>query len=355
MSKLLRQTAKGVKPLILAPGFNPTLVELRTGQSSIVHFADGRTSEASCLRCPDTPCMMLREYETGCSSLAAFPADKTPELCAAGAMSVRLEVGVPSIDAERCIACGICANRCPVGAIYLDLRAGAKVTVASSPAFVEPSGDSHAAFKAALAKLAAVDRTGVLAQESDALLDRTMDKMKLARTSTGDRFPVLHARNLLVALGQGAVMRRKGNNHMRMDLLLGPPGVAKGVAEVEFGQSAVLDAPRDLLDALAIMMSRYEWPVREVVPIIITDELPNKRSEYWEIVKDIREVIGVRIGTITTLALHLSLWNRTTMSSFELFHIDKDSDSYRSVVLEKLLGRPLTLGAKQKSWIEIAK
>jgi len=270
-------------------------------------------------------------------------------------MSVRLEEGVPSIDAERCIACGICAARCPVSAIYLDPSVGAKVAVMSSPAFIEPSGDPHAAFEATSAKLAGVDRTGVFAQETGALVDRTIERMKRARISTGDRFPVFHARNLLVALGQGTAMRRKGNNHMRMDLLLGPPGVAKGIAEVEFGQSAVLNAPRDLLDALAIMKSRYEWQVHEVVSIIITDELPNRRSEYWEIVRDIREVIGVRIGTITTFALHLSLWNRVRMSSYDLFHVDKDSTSYRSIVLEKLVGRPLVLKAEPKSWIEIAK
>jgi len=299
--------------------------------------------------------MMLQEYETRCSSLTAFPADKTPELCAAGAMSVRLEIGVPTIDADRCIACGICAARCPVGAIYLDLTGGAKVSVTPSPAFIEAPADQQPAFKATIDKLSAIDHTGVFAKESDAMVGRTLDKMKLARISTGDRFPVLHARNLMVALGQGAAMRRKGNNHMRMDLLLGPPGVVKGVVEVEFGQNAVLDAPRDLLDALAVLTSRYKWPMKEVAPIIITDELPNKRSEYWDIVKDIREVIGIHIGTITTLALHLLIWSRVTIPSLRLFHVDKDSGSYRSVVLEKLVGRPLSLSSKPKSWIEIAK
>jgi len=299
--------------------------------------------------------MVLREQETECSSIHAFPADRTPELCAAGAMSVRLDVGVPIIDPERCIACGACANRCPAGAIYLDAAKGAIVVSTPSQAFVEPPDNSLHAFQATFAKLETIPHSGILAQESDALIDRSMDKMKLARVNTGDSFPVFHARNLLIALGQGASIRRKGNNHMRMDLLLGPPGITKGVVEVEFGQNAVLDAPRDVLDALAVLTSRYEWPLSETTPFVITDELPNKRSEYWEIVKDIREVTGVRIGTITILALHLLLWSRRKPSSYELFHVDKESDSYRTAVLERLLMRPLTLGAELKSCIEIAK
>lgn len=355
MSKLLRQTAKTVNPLVLAPGVQSQRVERRPGQPSLIHFLDGTSSPTTCLRCPDTPCMMLREEETGCSSLPDFPADRSPELCAAGAMSVRLEEGVPTIDAERCIACGICAARCPVGAIYLDAVQGAIVVSDPSRAFFEPAGNSQPAFEATLAKLLDIPHSGILAQESDALIDRTIGKMKLARVNMGDSFPVSHARSLLVALGQGAAIRRKGNNHMRMDILLGPPGIAKGVVEVEFGQNAVLDAPRDVLDALAVLTSRYAWPLRDTAPFVVTDELPNRRSEYWEIVKDVREVIGVRIGTITTLALHLLIWSSGMPASFEIFHVDKESDSYRSTVLERLLTRPLTLSAELKSCIEIAK
>jgi len=135
----------------------------------------------------------------------------------------------------------------------------------------------------------------------------------------------------------------------------GLPGIARGVAEVEFGQNAVLDAPRDVLDALAVLKSRYEWSLKETAPLVITDELPNRRSEYWEIVRDIRDVVGVRIGTITTFALHLLMWSRRPLPAFDAFHVDKDSDSYRRTVLARLLGRELALGAKLKPSIEIAK
>ncbi|WP_244113879.1 hypothetical protein [Burkholderia cepacia] len=98
------------------------------------------------------------------------------------------------------------------------------------------------------------------------------------------------ARNLLIGAGVGASMGRKGNNHMRMDLILSRPGVQHGVAEVEFGQEAVLDAPRDTMDALAVLASRYGWDLKSTTAIIVTDVLPNRRSEYWHIMAPSRLV-----------------------------------------------------------------
>jgi Fe-S-cluster-containing hydrogenase component 2 len=357
VSKLLHQAVKSAKPYVLAQGFQPARVEHRPGQSALIYFTNGDSSTAVCLHCPDTPCMILREGEADSTSLVSFPAEKTPQLCAAGAMSIKLDEGVPQIDHERCIGCGICASRCPAGAIFLSAEKGADVLPHHSitPAFRAGQGPDDPAFQETFTALANAEHVGVLAEESDDLVDRTSEKIKLARRNMGDRFPVHHTRNLFIALGQGASMRRKGNNHMRMDLLLGPPGIERGVVEVEFGQQAALDAPRDILDALAVLQSRYKWPLDTIVPILVTDELPNKRSGFWEVIRDIRDITGVRIATATTLALHMMLWARMSPGSYDIFHVHKDSDSYRTMVLEALMGRALKLGSDLKPSIECAK
>ena len=97
---------------------------------------------------------------------------------------------------------------------------------------------------------------------------------------------------------------------------------------------------RDLLDALAVMMSRYHWSIHEVVPLIITDELPNRRSEYWEIVKDIREVTGVRIATVTILACHLLLWNCTKLLPSSYFMSIRTAVPTANLFLEKSSDTP---------------
>lgn len=300
--------------------------------------------------------MTFTEEEISSSSLPNFPAEKSPQTCASGAISIDLEHGVPQINADRCISCGVCASRCPTGAIVIRPDIGAMVVEhTGDPAYALTSSASDLAFNASVAVLADANHTGTLAQESEELLSRSTQKMDEASQLTGDRFPTHHVRNLLIALGQGASMRRKGNNHMRMDLLLGPPGLDRGVVEVEFGQLAAIDAPRNVLDAAAVLHSRYDWNKDTITAIIVTDKLPNKRSGYWNVISDIKKVTGLRIGTITTLAMHLAIWLRRPLPQSDVFYIDKDSPSYRTQVLEKIAGRKVELSAEPRSTIEIAK
>ncbi len=335
----------------LRNGLFPTVVNVGPARAGRVQFSDGSTTEATCLRCPSTPCMSFSDTEVVSASLPEFPADRNPAVCPTGAIT-KTAAGAPSVDPDACMFCGVCASRCPVGAIHL--APYAVVNDQPHPDFPETRDHSETAASFALFSSAA--RIGVFLIESDEVVDLLRIKMERAWKINGDRFPDHLARNLLIASGVGAAMRRKGDVFARMDLVLGAPWPTYGCVEAEFGDVAVLDAPRDLLDDVAVSVGRLGKST-PLVALVITDVLPNRRSEYWRIVQDIRKVVGLSIGTVTVLALCIAVWTGRRIRDLpaNFFYVDIETPSYRSAVLEPLLGRPLRIGLAPRPSVDIAK
>jgi Fe-S-cluster-containing hydrogenase component 2 len=356
VSQLLRQQTRGGSARKLAQGWDPKELRYAPGQTTQIAFHNGKTAPATCIRCIDAPCAVLSDEETRPSNLPDFPADRNPSVCAAEAIEVPAAGGAPRVHSDRCVMCGVCASRCPVGAIRLVADTGAVVDDADSAAFVETSAVAKEQTELR-SRFSKVPGHGTRIAETDRLVDTVFDRMARAGERVGDRYPNLITRSLLIGAGVGAALGRKGNNHMRMDLLLYPPGVERGVAAVEFGQEAVMEGPRDVLDSLAVLASRHKWDAKTTTAAVLSDSLPNRRSEYWHVVQDIAKTLSVKVQTITAFALMLANWNRIKLTPGVIasFYVDRDITSYRGEVLEKLIGRRLQLKTDPRSEIDLAK
>ena len=357
MSHILRQHISITRGKILADGWIPVSLHFANSDRTTVHFSNNKTTFTTCLSCPDTPCATFSNEEVTPSNFDRFPADRNLDVCAAGAITIVEGDGAPSIDSELCILCGACTSRCPIGAIRLVPGQGAIVENAPNEAFIDVSMPEPGHIIAIRNLFEPIPQEGTQLIESDIVVKEIFTKMAIAWKRMGDRFPNMLARNLLIGAGIGASVGRKGNNHMRMDIILSPPGVEQGFAEVEFGQDAVLDAPRDTMDSLAVLISRYNWTQKSTFAIIVSDVLPNRRSEYWHIIQDISNVLGVRIGTVTIFALMLYNWNRKVFDprGGQIFYVDRETLSYRAEVLERVMERTLYLGLSPCPQIDIAK
>lgn len=358
MSSVLRQHSRPREGKVLAGQSKPVRIEFLAGTGpNRVHFADGNVAAASCLRCHDAPCHRYAAGEGECSSLPNLPADRNDEVCPTGAVSITPRIGATAIDAARCIYCGVCVARCPVGAIFLSPNKGAVVVDETNAHFTTTPQYSEKAMLVSRNALERAERTGVLLRESDALVADIERRIAAVRVNLTDNFPNHLTRNLLRAAGIAVDMRRIGNNHLRADLVLGSEGIKQGVVEVEFGDEAILDAPRDALDDIAVFISRHGWNKDDIVAFIVGDVLPNRRSEFWHIIKDIRDVLGIQIATVTVLALMLVVWERRKLPGQinKLAYTDCDTPSYRQAVFEKLLGRRLALAADVSALVEVVK
>jgi hypothetical protein len=243
-----------------------------------------------------------------------------------------------------------------VGAIFIDPARGAVVQKETNARFVEArpgAGEQIARTREAFEH---VKRVGVMLRETDSVVGKIARRSDRALAGSV-RYPVILARNLLRTLGANAAMRRVGITSMRMDILQQTHDGDRGVVEVEFGDEAVLNAPRDILDDVAVMVARHGWIQGKFHTAIVTDVLPNRRSEYWRIVADIQKVTQVRVLTMSALALMLGVWRQQKLgrSTCDLFYADEQTKSYLDEVIGRALGfRPkLTPGSSRfVEWVK---
>ena len=117
----------------------------------------------------------------------------------------------------------------------------------------------------------------------------------------------------------------------------------------------VLDGPRNLLDSVAVLISRYKIRnppqrlINDLFPLFAALSLPNRRSEYWRVIKDVRQVLSVKkkqrkINSITVGMLVLLVWNRVKISldSDEILYVDSDTYTLKDK-FESVLGRELNV------------
>lgn len=148
--------------------------------------------------------------------------------------------------------------------------------------------------------------------------DRTlMEKMKQLRDSISVIRLIPNGENELIrlmaeGLGLKIYFPRKGDNSERFDAVIEFPEY-KSVVEIEIPSTEILDAPRNLLDDYAVLKCRKKEKGSDIVPLVICWDLPNKRTDYWNVITDINAVLGIKVKTISILALALHFWTNTPL------------------------------------------
>lgn len=115
--------------------------------------------------------------------------------------------------------------------------------------------------------------------------------------------------NLLGKLNVSIKYPRKGDNNTRYDARIFLENeVTEGVVEIEVPSTAMLDAPRNLLDDIAVICNREKKIKENLIPIVICWTYPNKRTDYWNVVEDINKVLNLKLKTISIMSLAVMYW-----------------------------------------------
>lgn len=299
-------------------------------------FQNGKRIKAGCINCINPKCMSLCDEDIECVEFPDIAHDMSKYLCPVNA--IKSGTDEIEIDEKKCIGCGLCVASCPVGAIYLK---GGKAKVAHANRaeldtfFVDAATIQKQ--KRFLKENDNPDKAGIIQKESEHIIGNICDEIK---RMTQEEQNIL-ARNLLIKLGNHATLARQGNVYMRMDGFYSNKKQF-GVVEIETGAD-MLDVSRAILDDVAVVNVRYGVDKNKNHPLAIVLSLPNKRTDYWQVLKDIRDIVGMPIGTITFGAFLILLWNNKEVNDFDQFYIDVDNSSIRSAIVS-LVGRFVNIG-----------
>lgn len=275
----------------------------------IIEFANGDKSVGSCIHCNNPPCMEYTDKELQLKLFREFPFDRNDMICPTKAIFWPHDADCPQIDEGLCIYCGICISRCPAFAMYID-DAGAHINDDVNKYFMHATEGTHEDNFADVVELFSdVKESGFILSESDDLFKKIYKRIESLIPSLDAQFPNHLARNLLCAIDLKTAMRRRGDTNLRMDLMFEQNNIG-GTGEVEFSTITLLDSPRDILDDVAILIARYEFNKKSIIPLIVSLGLPNQRSEYWQVIEDIARVLDVKISSITIGILMMMVWSR---------------------------------------------
>lgn len=291
----------------LARYYGATVTDVHYGheERTTVALSDGRTGAGTCLGCGSAPCMEKDDSElTLFGELDAFPGDPSRDVCPTKAILWDGENSAAVILVNDCIGCGLCVSRCPYGAISLGNGLIACVDMADPDGLVVAGATEG--------EHPNVKRNGEIAT----LTALAAANLPVTVGSLDDGRTTLLVRNLLNEVGLNARTRRRGDTNMRIDAVGFSRNGKPFVAEIETG-AGVLESPRALLEDVAVLHSRYGYSVDAIDPVSIILSFPSVRSEYYQVMRDIENVLGLRCRTITVGALIALVWNFVKLDGFD--------------------------------------
>lgn len=269
------------------------------GEGAAVEFSDG-TAVGECLCCPDRPCIQYSDEETTASVILEITRDPNRDVCPFDAVTVDTS-GAPVISEAACSGCGLCVTRCPVGAIAWS-DTGTAVVQAATGIITEPTEDLASHLLARDRGFAAKELYVPEGHEWHVLRKRFDDESQGLRPT----FLRILVRNLLRGLGVAAHAGVRGDTSDRTEITFSD-GEVVGVVEIE-ARGDLLEGVRRVMTTVAVAHSRRGVSRANLSPAVFVLQMPNQRTDGYELVRDLSEVLDLEVAILPIAALHLAMF-----------------------------------------------
>lgn len=324
MSKILKQSAIDVTHYKYSNDLIPVSVRYNQYKPAKLVFKDLSEQDSVCIHCNEFNCI---KNNNEMDSFLDLKNSQNYEICPTDAIKMSSS-GIIEVDNEACIGCGLCVTSCPVGAIYLNQNHEAVINYDTDEIHFTSSPISF--------------NNHNIKYENEVIIESEEHLSHIIKRINDMDFKITTINSLVYTglnkLNLPTYLTRVGDVNTRMDAV----GLYKDkniVIEIEL--FANLDSPRDVLDDVAVFCSRNSIDKKNVSSAIILTEFPNKRTEFWELISDIKDVVDVDISVIPLTAILLFLWHRKDIK-LEDFLLGKEKTTTRDVI-NTTLGRDINL------------
>ena len=146
--------------------------------------------------------------------------------------------------------------------------------------------------------------------------------------SLSDKKRLIYVSKLLHNFGIENELKRIGDVNMRIDSI-GKIGNMTVLISIEFGNDMV-SLPRKLLEGFAIMHNRYKIDKNKIILISVIQKLPNKRSDFYQVIDDILKILKIKIYTlpINEIIKLLKMNKKFSDYNLENFFISRKSKNF---------------------------
>lgn len=246
-------------------------------------------ADSCCLRCPDQPCIQFDPDEQGNGN--------TSTVCPVNAIhNARSDHG--PVISEDCIGCGLCAVRCPVGALHFTQDGMVQVIPPDSEMTIpaENENEFYLSRSHSTRPVKWPERTwGVLAK-----------RMAGSASELKQQGFYPFVAQLFTTAGFPAWRPAQGDTSNRIDLILIDD--ANSIpAEIKSRTESTVINVKSVQQALENRIILDERSFASADPtsstLIVGYDYPSARSDVTELINDVQRAFGIKIGMITLVDL----------------------------------------------------
>jgi len=273
--------------------------------------------------------MYFRNSETNPSIIKGLPHNISNLVCPVDAIAIHSVNGYPLVNGNACIGCGLCVKRCPIGAININPKNFvAEINIENNQAFITSNSKDKVNREITYRMIvdSEVKYTVSRCMHAISLIEVFMHRI-MDIYNQDNYFENILNRNLLIGLEIPTITRVIGDTNFRIDMLSISDSKIL-VIEVDMSPVSLLETPRALLDNIAVLNARYDIEIHRLIPLVICAIFPNKRTDYYEVLADVRKVLKIDIKTISIAALLLCAIYRVKLddkSLIRLFSLDNNN------------------------------